>query len=143
MPTLPAALRRRLARPLALALLATGAAACSDSTGPADPLDGRWLAVGELPAVYPTAATIELTLDQAGGTVTGTGSMQYPGAFASELDVQGTVNGSVVMLTLTSAALTGDAMTMQAILAEGGDGFTGPLTLGQASETTRQRTFTR
>ena len=142
MPTAPATRRRRLAPPLLAALLAAGLGACSDSTGPRAPLEGRWLAVG-VPAVVPTDATIELTLDQEGDAVTGTGSMTYPSAFASAVTVQGTVSGSVLMLTLTSPALAGQAMTMQAILAEGGDRFTGPLTLGQASETTRQRTFAR
>ena len=141
----PTTLRRPLARPLAAAALVAAAAvagACSDGTGPRPPLEGRWLAIGA-PAVVPTDATIELTLDQEGSTVTGVGSMTYPGTFASELAVQGTVSGPVVMLTLTSPALAGQAMTMQAILADGGDRFTGPLTLGQSSETTRHRTFVR
>ena len=133
------AIPRRLVRPLAVALLALGAAgACSDGTGPRPPLEGRWLAVG-LPAAAPTGATIELTLDQEEGQVTGSGSMTYPPGFASALTVHGTVAGSVVLLTLTSPALA-EAMTMQAILADGGDKFTGPLTLGQSSES---RTFER
>lgn len=139
MPIASAPLRRRLARPLAAALLALGAAAaCSDATGPRLPLEGRWLAVG-LPAAAPTGATIELTLEQTGAAVAGTGSMTYPPGFASALVVQGTVAGSVVMLTFTSPALA-QPMTMQAILAESGGRFTGPLTLGESSQ---QRTFER
>ena len=140
MPIAPATPRRRTARLLAVAALlaAGGVGACSDSTGPRLPLEGRWLAVG-LPAAAPTGATIELTLDQEGSDVTGTGSMTYPPGFASALTVQGSVAGSVVLLTLASPALA-QPMTMQAILADGGDKFTGPLTLGQASES---RTFER
>lgn len=133
MSTAPATLRRRLARPLAVAtLLAAGLGACSDSTGPRAPFEGRWLAVG-LPAAAPTGATIELTLDQEGGDLAGTGSMTYPPGFASALTVQGTVSGSVVLLTLASPALA-QPMTMQAILADDGRAFNGPLTLGQSSE---------
>jgi hypothetical protein len=138
MPIAPATLRRRLARPLATALLALGAAACSDAGGPRPPLEGAWLSIG-LPAAAPTGATIELTLRQDGGDVTGTGSMTYPPGFASEIAVQGTVAGSVVLLTLSSPALA-QPMTMQAILADGGGKFTGPLTLGESSQ---QRTFER
>lgn len=137
----PTTLRRCLARPLAAAALVVVAAvagACSDGTGPRPPLEGRWLAVG-LPAAAPTGATIELTLDQRGSEVTGTGSMAYPPGFASALTVHGTVAGRVVMLTFTSPALA-EPMTMQAILADGGGRFTGPLTLAQSSEA---RTFER
>jgi hypothetical protein len=141
MPIAPATPRRRLARPVAAALLALGAlgaAACSDSTGPRPPLEGAWLSVG-LPAAAPTGATIELTLRQEGADVSGTGSMTYPPGFASEITVEGTVSGTVVMLTLASPALA-QPMTMQAILADGGGRFTGPLTLGASSQ---QRTFER
>ena len=138
MPRPLATVRRRLARPLAVAALVAAAGACSDGTGPRPPLEGRWLAVG-LPAAAPTGATIELTLDQEGDEVTGTGSMSYPPGFASPLTVDGVVAGSVVLLTFRSDALP-QPMTMQALLADGGGRFTGPLTLGQSSES---RTFER
>lgn len=127
--------RRRVA---ALALLAAGAGACAGGLASRAPLEGRWLAVG-LPAAPPTGATIELTLSRDGDAVAGSGSMTYPPGFASALTVQGTVNGSVVMLTLASPALA-QPMTMQAILTESGDLFTGQLTLGRTGQ---QREFVR
>ena len=138
MPAPLATVRRRLARPLAVAALVAAGGACSDGTGPRPPLEGRWLAAG-LPGATPTGATIELTLAQDGSTITGTGSMAYPPGFASPLTVSGTASGSVVLLIFRSPALP-EQMTMQAILADGGGRFTGPLTLSRASES---RSFER
>ena len=78
-------------------------------------------------------AQVARELPVEGRDLAGTGSMTYPPGFASALTVQGTVSGSVVLLTLASPALA-QPMTMQAILADDGRAFNGPLTLGQSSE---------
>ena len=133
MPLAPAPLRRRLARSLAALAAAGAVAACSDSTGPRLPLEGSWVAAGS-EALVPTFATITLTLDQEGDRVTGTGSMTYPPGFPSALAAQGVVEAGIVTLTFTSPALP-EPMTIRAVLFDGGRKFTGPLTLGQSSET--------
>ena len=83
-------------RRFGLALLATGALACGDSTAPRLTVDGTWQGTAG-------ADTVTITLATSGQSVSGSGTIAVAGAAAYPVTVAGTFVVPTLAVTLTAA----------------------------------------